>query len=109
MYVGVRPKPAMAWPLAAEARTVGLDGDDGAVDVHEIADAQLAAVADVALERGRRAESQCVEQRRRRVAEAGEVVGDREVIVGVDFPAEHGAAIRLEPAVRSHARYASAP
>src|SRR4030095_13716075 len=96
--------------LVSEHEPVGLDGEHAAGDVHDVAHAQLALIAHVAVgghaetaaaARVVEAETKRVQEPVRGVAEAREVEGDREVIVVVHLPAIHDAAIRLAPAAHS--------
>jgi hypothetical protein len=86
---------------------VPLHAEHAAGDVHDVAHAQLALVAHVAVggqaesaaaARVLEAETERVQEAVHGVAEAREVEGDREVIVVVHLPAIDDAAIRLEPA-----------
>ena len=91
----------------AEHERGRLDADDATLDVQDVADAQLARVPRVAVDghagaalvrRVVRAEPDRLERAQPRVGDAGEVVGDREVVVVVHLPAVDGAAVGLEPA-----------
>ena len=93
--------------LVTEDERVALGADDAALDVQDVADAQLALVAHVAvaghaaapraLHVGR-PEPQRLEQTEPGIGDAGEVIGDGEVVVVVHLPAVHKPSICLEPA-----------
>ena len=93
--------------------TIVVAADHAADDVEDVAGAQLAEVADVAVGRQartpprgqrRRAEAQRLEQSQGRVLEAIEPERDREVADVVDLPRGHPAAMRLRPLRLAHAR-----
>src|SRR4030095_8225072 len=95
--------------LVPQDEPVPLYAERAAGDVHDVAHAQLALVAHVAVggqaesaaaSRVLEAETERVQETVRGVAEAREVEGDREVIVVVHLPAIDDAATRLGPAAR---------
>src|SRR5213078_2105808 len=97
--------------LVTEHEAGGLDADDTALDVHDVADAQLAGVSHVAVRRHAgasrarvvvRAEPDGFEHAEPGVGDSGEIVGDGEMIVVVDLPAGDSAAVGLDPAARGH-------
>jgi len=94
--------------LVSEHEGIPLDCDDPALDVHDVADPQLADVAHVAIGGDAEAptapgiggaEPERIEQDERGVAEPGEIERDRQVVVVVDLPAVDDPAVRLEPVV----------
>ena len=96
--------------LVAERQPRGVGVDHTGRDVQDVADAELARVADVPVHGHAGAtlalgvgepEAESVQHRERRVAETLEVVGDGEMSVVVHFPSRDRATIGLEP-VRRH-------